>query len=102
MFYGHVGLNISERKFSLPSFTHAIKLGHGNWEPFIEKFIRTYKSLLLGSTPKLSRSIVDKIALMQIEKLIQRGLIVELPHSGLDRIFELSEAAYNDIRHRNY
>ncbi|HBU6319966.1 hypothetical protein OIN57_06335 [Klebsiella pneumoniae] len=99
---GYVGFNISERKFSLPAFTRAINLRYSNREPVIARVIMGYKSLLFGSMPKLSRSIVDKIALMQIEKLIQRGLIVELPHSGLDRMFELSEAAYNDIRHGHY
>lgn len=99
---GYVGFNISERRFSLPAFTRAINLRYSNREPVIAKVIMGYKSLLFGSMPKLSRSIVDKIALMQIEKLIQRGLIVELPHSGLDRMFELSEAAYNDIRHGHY
>ncbi|HGY7489410.1 TPA: hypothetical protein ACNTDU_004435, partial [Escherichia coli] len=102
MFYGHVELNMSGRQFSLPSFTRAIKLRHSNREPSIVRIMEVYKAVLLGATPKLSRSIVDKIALMQIDKLIQRGLVVELPHSGLDRVFELSEAAYNDIRHRHY
>lgn len=102
MFYGHVDHNMLGRQFSLPSFTHAIKLRHSNRDPSIVRIMEVYKSVLLGATPKLSRSIVDKIALMQIDKLIQRGLVVELPHSGLDRIFELSEAAYNDIRQRYY
>ncbi|EPF6087188.1 hypothetical protein DMB99_07060 [Proteus mirabilis] len=94
--------NMSERKFSLPDFTRAIKLRHSAREPHIARVMMAYKSLLLGSAPKLSRTIIEKIALMQIEKLIQRGLVVELPHSGLDRIFEISEAAYNDIKDRNY
>lgn len=102
MYCGYVGFNISERKFSLPDFTRAINLRDSNRGSVIAIVIREHKSLLLGSTPKLSRSIVDKIALMQIEKLIQRGLIVELSHSGLDRTFELSEAVYNDICHGNY
>lgn len=100
MFYGYNDSNMLERKFSLASFTSAIKLRRHNHESLPIKIMGLYRSALLGVTPRLTRSILDKIALMQIEKLIQRGVVVELPHSGLDRTFEISEAALNDIIHR--
>ncbi|NNR20427.1 hypothetical protein GBT08_19215 [Escherichia coli] len=46
------------------------------------------------SSNRLSMSLADKIASLQLDKLKQRGMIIELPQTGLDRTYEFSETAY--------
>lgn len=46
---------------------------------------------------RLSMSLADRIASLQLDKLKQRGMIIELPQTGLDRIYEFSENAYLEL-----
>lgn len=71
------------RRFSLRDLTYEISGNrHGKSSP---------SSLLLGDG-SISASTADKIAGVQVDRLLKRGLIVELPQNSLEREFEVSPA----------
>lgn len=53
-------------------------------------------SVLFGGQ-YISRSVADQIAALHVERLVKRGVIIELPQKGLDRVFEVSRATYTEI-----
>ncbi|MDH5478901.1 MAG: hypothetical protein OEY50_11260, partial [Nitrospinota bacterium] len=55
-------------------------------------------SVMLPMHSQVSRSVAEKIVQIHIDKYIQRGVIVELPQKGFDRIFEINKAAREDLK----
>ena len=82
--------NNNSRQFTHSNLTQAInptsRYGH-----FVSHEIMT--SFMFGSK-RLSMSLTDKIATLQLDKLKQRGVIIELPQAGLERTYEFSESAF--------
>ena len=94
LFRRHSEKHEHTRRFTLRGLTQEL-MPSRHWEhysPFLVLFGRQY----------ISRSLADKIAALHVERLLKRGVVIEHPQKGLDRVFEMSGATYEELKNNRW